>query len=234
MATKAIELDNTDVDCGKQPICGCIGFCRGEAFGTGVRTGEQYVAGIRDDGRHVVHNGEIISDVTTHSAFEGAVKSVASLYDNAADPENRELMTYTSPTTGDPVNRHWAMPRSKEELAARRKALTKTSELTLGLMGRSPDHVAGFFAGYAMAPEVLARGGQQYADNAIKFYEFCRDNDIYVAYTIVPPQIDRQSQPISRSHRIYTRVSLRARRRSDHPRCTNARNRRCSIRFCST
>lgn len=191
MATKAIELDNTEVDCGKQPICGCIGFCRGEAFGTGVRTGEQYVAGIRDDGRHVVHNGEIISDVTTHSAFEGAVKSVASLYDNAADPENRELMTYTSPTTGDPVNRHWAMPQSKEELVARRKALTKTSELTLGLMGRSPDHVAGFFAGYAMAPEVLARGGQQYADNAIKFYEFCRDNDIYVAYTIVPPQIDR-------------------------------------------
>ena len=80
MATKAIEIDNTEVDCGKQPICGCIGFCRGEAFGTGVRTGEQYVAGIRDDGRHVVHNGEIISDVTTHSAFEGAVKSVASLW----------------------------------------------------------------------------------------------------------------------------------------------------------
>ena len=62
MATKAEALH---VDCGKQPICGCIGFCRGEAHGTGVRTGAQYVEGIRDDGRQVIHNGEIISDVTS-------------------------------------------------------------------------------------------------------------------------------------------------------------------------
>ena len=155
MATK---LADVSADCGKQPICGCIEFCRGEAFGTGVRSGAQYVDSIRDDGRHVVHDGDVIRDVTTHPAFEGAVTSVASLFDNASAPENADLMTYASPVTGDRVNRHWAMPRSKEELVARRKALTKTSELTLGLMGRSPDHVAGFFAGYAMAPEVLARG----------------------------------------------------------------------------
>ena len=188
MATKASA---ESVDCGNQPICGCIGFCRGERFGTGVRTGAQYVEGIRDDGRHVVHNGEVVSDVTSHAAFKGAVQSISNIFDNAAAPENSDLMTYESPTTGDQVNRHWAMPRSAEELIARRKALTRTSEMTLGLMGRSPDHVAGFFAGYAMAPEVLARGGQQFADNTVKFYEFCRDHDIYAAYTIVPPQIDR-------------------------------------------
>ncbi|MGZ0244994.1 MAG: 4-hydroxyphenylacetate 3-hydroxylase family protein, partial [Alphaproteobacteria bacterium] len=188
MATKLQELL---VDCGKQPICGCIGFCKGEAYGTGVRTGAQYVEGIRDDGRHVVHNGEVVSDVTTHPAFSGAVQSVSNIFDMASDPTNTNEMTYESPTTGDRVNRHWAMPRSHEELVLRRKALTKTAEMTMGLMGRSPDHVAGFFAGYAMAPEVLARGGQQFADNMIKFYEFCRDHDQYITYTIVPPQIDR-------------------------------------------
>ena len=188
MATKLQELL---VDCGKQPICGCIGFCKGEAYGSGVRTGSQYVEGIRDDGRHVVHNGEIVSDVTTHPAFSGAVQSVSNIFDMASDPTNTNEMTYESPTTGDRVNRHWAMPRSHEELVLRRKALTKTAEMTMGLMGRSPDHVAGFFAGYAMAPEVLARGGQQFADNMIKFYEFCRDHDQYITYTIVPPQIDR-------------------------------------------
>ena len=36
MATK---LADVPADCGKQPICGCIDFCRGEAFGTGVRSG---------------------------------------------------------------------------------------------------------------------------------------------------------------------------------------------------
>lgn len=107
MATKAEALH---VDCGKQPICGCIGFCRGEAHGTGVRTGAQYVEGIRDDGRQVIHNGEIISDVTAHPAFSGAVQSVANIYDMASDPDNAEEMTYESPTTGDRVNRHWSTP----------------------------------------------------------------------------------------------------------------------------
>ena len=52
--------------------------------------------------------------------------------------------------------------------------------------------MAGFFAGYAAAPEVLARdGNEKFADNAVKIYEFLRDNDVYIAYTIVPPQIDR-------------------------------------------
>ena len=184
MATKTSDVSAAPVDCGKQPVCGCIAFCRGERQGTGVRTGAQYVEGIRDDGRHVVHNGEIISDVTSHPAFRGAVQSVANIYDMASDPANADEMTYESPTTGDRVNRHWSTPRSQEELMLRRKALTRTAGMTLGLMGRSPDHVAGFFAGYAMAPEVLARGGQQFADNMVKFYEFCRDHDMYISYTI--------------------------------------------------
>ena len=155
-----------------------------------MRSGAQYVDSIRDDGRHVVHDGDVIRDVTTHPAFEGAVTSVASLFDNASAPENADLMTYASPVTGDRVNRHWAMPRSKEELVARRKALTKTSELTLGLMGRSPDHVAGFFAGYAMAPEVLARGDRSLLTTPLNSTNSVAIT-ICISPTLLSPQIDR-------------------------------------------
>ncbi len=59
-------------------------------------------------------------------------------------------------------------------------------------MGRTPDHVASFFAGYAATPQVLAAGGnQKFADNVVAFYEWMRDNYIYASYAIVPPQIDR-------------------------------------------
>ena len=58
-------------------------------------------------------------------------------------------------------------------------------------MGRAPDHVAGFFAGYAAVPKFFAAAGQQFADNLVAFYEFMRDNHIYCSYAIVPPQIDR-------------------------------------------
>jgi 4-hydroxyphenylacetate 3-monooxygenase len=58
-------------------------------------------------------------------------------------------------------------------------------------MGRTPDHVAGFFCGYAATPGVLAAGGQRFADNVVAFYEHMRDNHLYASYAIVPPQIDR-------------------------------------------
>src|SRR6202012_4340771 len=65
------------------------------------------------------------------------------------------------------------------------------AERTFGLMGRTPDHVANFFAGFAAKPQFFARGGAGYADNLLNFYKHIRDEHKYVAYAIVPPQIDR-------------------------------------------
>jgi 4-hydroxyphenylacetate 3-monooxygenase len=177
--------------CGHQPVCGCVRFCRAEKHGAGLRSGAQYIDDIRDDGRRVFIDGELAGDVTTHPAFAGAARSVANLFDIARAPDNRDLMTYTSPATGHPVNRIWQLPRSREDLAARRGAIERWSEATLGFMGRSPDHVAGFYVGFVAALEVFARGRQKFADNVLRFYEFLRDYDLYATYTIVPPQIDR-------------------------------------------
>lgn len=157
-----------------------------------MRTGEQFLNGLKNDGRRVFIDGEEVKDVTSHPAFREGAKTIARLYDLACAPENRELMTYKSPTSGEQVNRLWQLPYSVSDLEARRAAIQYWSEETAGFMGRTPDHVAGFFVGYAAAPEVLARNGnQKFADNTVRFYEFMRDNDAYISYTIVPPQIDR-------------------------------------------
>jgi len=68
---------------------------------------------------------------------------------------------------------------------------TRWAEETFGLMGRTPDHVAGFLAGYAAKPSVFAEAGKQYAQNVVRYYEYARDNHQYLSYAIVPPQIDR-------------------------------------------
>jgi 4-hydroxyphenylacetate 3-monooxygenase len=135
--------------------------------------------------------GERIRNVAEHPAFREAARSIARLYDIAAAPENRELMTFSSPRTGAPVLRAYQIPKSHADLKARRLFHEKWAEATFGLMGRTPDHVAGFFCGYAATPEVLAAGGQKFADNVIAFYEQMRDQHLYVSYAIVPPQIDR-------------------------------------------
>jgi 4-hydroxyphenylacetate 3-monooxygenase len=155
-----------------------------------LRSGEEYLRSLRD-GRQVFIDGERVKDVTAHPAFREAARSVARLYDLAADPANRELMTFPSPKTGAPVLRAYQIPKTHADLKARRLFHEKWAEATFGLMGRTPDHVAGFFCGYAGAPEVFAAGGQKFADNVVKFYERMRDEHLYVSYAIVPPQIDR-------------------------------------------
>jgi 4-hydroxyphenylacetate 3-monooxygenase len=163
-----------------------------DRFSGGLRSGKDYIEALKDDGRRVFVDGEEVNDVTGHPAFREAVRSIADIYDIACDPANREVMTYPSPTTGSPVNRSWQLPETRDDLTARRAALAKISESNLGFMGRTPDHVAGFFVGWVMAPDLFAEDGDpRFKDNLIRFYEFLRDNDAYITYTIVPPQIDR-------------------------------------------
>jgi 4-hydroxyphenylacetate 3-monooxygenase len=155
-----------------------------------LRTGTEYLRSL-NDGRQVFVDGERVTDVTKHRAFREAARSVARLYDIAAEPANRELMTFPSPKTGAPVLRCFQIPRTHADLRARRLFHEKWAEATFGLMGRSPDHVASFFTGYAAVPSMFAAAGQKFADNVVAFYEKMRDEHLYLSYAIVPPQIDR-------------------------------------------
>lgn len=155
-----------------------------------LRTGARYLDSL-DDGRQVFIAGEPVKNVRRHPAFREAARYIAGLYDMAADPANRELMTVPSPDGGNRTLRAYHIPRTLEDLRARRLAAEAWAETSFGLMGRSPDHVAGFFCGFAAAPEIFAAGGKQFAENVVSFYKHLRDNHLYATYAIVPPQIDR-------------------------------------------
>ncbi|MDP2358039.1 MAG: 4-hydroxyphenylacetate 3-hydroxylase N-terminal domain-containing protein [Beijerinckiaceae bacterium] len=158
---------------------------------SGMRTGADFLAELKQTSRTIFVDGEKVSDPTSHPAFSGAARTVARLFDFAAAPENRETMTYTSPDTGRPVWRCFQIAKSLDDLSAKRKSAEAWAAQTFGLMGRTPDHVANFFAGFAAKPEFFAAGGQHFADNLVNFYKHIRDDHKYVTYAIVPPQIDR-------------------------------------------
>src|SRR5277367_3642068 len=162
----------------------------GKAVAASLRTGAEYLRSLRD-GRRVFVDGDLVKDVTEHPAFRQAARSLASRFDSAADPANRERMTFASPRTGTPVLRVYQIPKTHADLKARRLFSQAWAEATFGLMGRTLDHVAGFFCGYAAVPDVFAAGGRQFADNLLAFFDHMRDNHLYASYAIVPPQIDR-------------------------------------------
>jgi len=157
-----------------------------------TRTGAEYLASLRD-GREVWIDGERVADVTTHPAFRNAARTFAGLYDMTHDPRYRDVLTYPSPATGEPVQRGYQIPTCHEDLVARRKAIKTWSEATFGFVGRTPDYKASAWAGFAALPAFFAEGGRQHADNVVRHYEYLRDNDLFQGHTIVNPQIDRNA-----------------------------------------
>src|SRR5215475_9220218 len=155
-----------------------------------IRTGAQYIESLRDS-RAVFVGGERVADVTEHPAFRAAVRSIAGLYDLAASPEHRGTMTFRSPDTGAPVNACFLLPRTPADLAARRRAHRLWAEATFGLMGRSPDHVPGFITGFALRPDLFARGGARFAEHVVRYHAYLREGDLYASYVIIPPIVDR-------------------------------------------
>jgi len=68
-----------------------------------ARTGQQYIDGLRDQEREVWLGGERVRDVTKHKGLAGGVRAIARLYDMQHEAGLREVMTYPSPSTGEPV-----------------------------------------------------------------------------------------------------------------------------------
>jgi 4-hydroxyphenylacetate 3-monooxygenase len=141
------------------------------------------------DGRCIYLDGERVRDVPDHPAFRGVVRTIAGLYDAARDPANG--MTYPAPDTGEPANAAFMIPRSVDDLRRRRAAIACWARLTNGLVGRGPDHVASFLAGFASHPGFFAAGRPAFGENVSRFYRKALAEDLYVSYVIIPPQVDR-------------------------------------------
>ena len=154
-----------------------------------TRTGADYIKNVQD-GRAIYLDGQLIENAVDHPAFRNALATVARLYDFQAAPENEELMTFPSPTSGGRVNRCWQLPCSHADLVQRREAITAWAELTFGFMGRSPDHVASSLSGMAMGIEVFQRHGEERAKALMDYFTYVRDHDLFVTYVIANPRAD--------------------------------------------
>ena len=155
-----------------------------------IKDGKKHLASLRD-GREVYIDGERVADHVEHPAFRNAIRSAATLFDYQAQADNVERMTFESPRSGDRVNRMWQLPATYAELVERRRALESWAELTCGFLGRSPDHVASCISGMVIGLDTFESHDPKRAKALWNYYEYARDNDVYLTYVIVNPQADR-------------------------------------------
>jgi len=148
-------------------------------------SGQEKLGRMRD-GRRIYVGAEPIDDVTRHPAFRGGAETVAHLYDLKAK--------YYFEEEGERFSLYWLRCRTRDELARRTECLKAIADATYGLIGRSPDHVAGLVTGLAMRPQILEdlRAGTGAA--LMNYYDYARRNDLYLCFAVVPPSGIRSTE----------------------------------------
>ena len=155
-----------------------------------VRTGKQFLEGIRD-GREVWLEGERVEDVTTHPKLARMAKTLAGVYDLQHDPALHADMTFTSPSSGEPVALSFLLPESYDDLLRRRRALEIVADHAHGMLGRTPDYVNVQLTATRMAANEFGANAPWLSENLIAYHEYVRENDLCLTHAFGHPQVNR-------------------------------------------
>jgi 4-hydroxyphenylacetate 3-monooxygenase oxygenase component len=160
----------------------------------GVRSGAEYIRGLRDRPREVWVNGERVSDVANHPAFAGPISAVASLYDLQCCPELQDILTYCPPGSATRTAFSFSQPQSLSCLQRRRAAFKVFADATFGMLGRSPDFLNSALMAFAASKAFVGQAHADYAANLDRHYLLCREDDSFSAHAVINPAVDRTKQ----------------------------------------
>lgn len=159
-----------------------------------VRTGEEYLQGLRDRPPEVWVGGQRVKDVTSHPGFANGARSVAALYDMQHDPALRDEMTFPSPASGERVGMSFIMPENLDDLERRRRMFYRWATYHGGMMGRTPDYMNAAFVAMASAAPYFDQDREGFGENVRRYYELIREQDLCLTHTLVNPQRSRSPQ----------------------------------------
>jgi 4-hydroxyphenylacetate 3-monooxygenase oxygenase component len=154
-----------------------------------LRSGAEFIEGLRRSPREVWVAGRRVDDVTADPVFARPVQSIAMLYDLQVSPAHREAMSYQE--DGESHGISFLIPRSRDDLVRRRLGMKVWADASFGLLGRSPDFLNTVLMAWAENADFFGQRGAQFADNALNYYKLCRTCDLFATHAIVNPQTDR-------------------------------------------
>jgi 4-hydroxyphenylacetate 3-monooxygenase len=166
-----------------------------------ARSGRQFLERLSAARVHVEIQGETVTGhVDDHPAFRNVIHSYAELYDMQHDPAHRDVLTYPSPTTGEPVATSFLIPRTPEDLDKRQRAFKLWADRSFGMLGRTPDYLNSALMALASAADWFAQSDPAFGDNIRRYYEQVREDDLLCTHTLIPPQANRAVSGSQQAH----------------------------------
>lgn len=164
-----------------------------------LRTGVEYKDSLKDN-RQIWIGGRKLKSVYDEPALAAGIDLLAEMFDDQFKPELQDATTYFDDKAGAVVSRSWQIPRTKEDLAARRKMIEYTSLKTAGTFGRPPDLAPAIVVGlYAYLPTFKKKKSlidgidPDFAENIERYMEFGQSNNLTASESLAGPQADRSS-----------------------------------------
>ncbi len=157
-----------------------------------ARTGQDYLNGLKATNREMWLGGERVNNVTDHPLLAAGAHAIAAYYD--LQHEYPDELLIADPETGEPINITHMQPRSVDDLHRRHVGLARISELSMGVMGRTPDYMNVTFAGFADDRERWAGPNDSNAEgyeNVVAFQKRLRRDDLSLTHTIIHPTVDK-------------------------------------------
>jgi aromatic ring hydroxylase len=156
-----------------------------------LRSGDDYKASLRDGRVVLAADGSRVEDVTTHPQFRDAIDTVAALYDMQHRPETQDIATYKDEESGELASRAWQVPRTKDDLVARRELARLSTYHTFGVFGRPPDYGSFNALGLLSVADRIAQSSDEWAENIDRFIAWGRSTNAMSADIVADVQSDR-------------------------------------------
>lgn len=170
-----------------------------------LRTGAAFKASLNDS-RKVWVDGVLLDKVTDCPGLNAGIDLLAEMFDDQFKPEFAEATTMRDEASGDTVSRAWQLPRTIEDLAARRKMIEYTTSKTAGAFGRPPDLAPTIVVGlmaylptFKKSQSAFEHVKIDYAENIERYHAYGRDHNIIASESLSGPQSDR-SAPSAAAH----------------------------------
>ncbi len=157
-----------------------------------ARSGDDYLKGLQATSRELWLGSERVESVVDHPMLTGGAQAIAAYYDlHLAQPDD---LLMADPETGEPISVTHLLPTNADDLARREVAFRSIAELSMGVMGRTPDYMNATFAGFAQDKvrwEGATKNNEEGYENLVAFQKRLRREDLSLTHTIVNPSIDK-------------------------------------------
>lgn len=160
-----------------------------------LMTPEQFEASLKGRKPKVFMNGKRVDSVLENPNTRTVVEANKASYQWALDPKYKDIMTCRSPLIGETVNRYTHVSASIDDLVAKARAGTFTSEM----LGTCIYRCVGYDAFHSLAAttwEMDQKLGTEYYPRFTEYLKMVQKNDLSVAGALTEPRGSRKKRTL--------------------------------------